>query len=145
MKLIMTCFFALFLGGVVMHGCAPSVLREAPPPVETGSCDDFTDGVYANGWCLKLRTYKSEHLTDNPALVVALHGDAPFNKPSYQYHFAELVSERSEDTVGIGLLRPGYTDADGRTSDGERGLTVGDNYDAERVASIASAIGRSSK
>ena len=140
MKLIMKCFFALFLGGVVMTGCARSVLQEARLPVETGPCSDFADSVLANGWCLELQTYKSEHLTDSPALMVALHGDAPFNNPSYQYRFAEVVSESSEDTVGIGLLRPGYTDADGRRSDGERGLAVGDNYDAERVASISSAI-----
>ncbi len=140
MKLIMTCFVALLLGGIVMTESARSVPRDALPPVASGSCGDSTDGVFANGWCLKLQTYKSEHLTDSPALIVALHGDAPFNNPSYQYRFAELVSELSDDTVSVGLLRPGYTDADGRTSDGERGLTVGDNYDAERVASISSAI-----
>lgn len=140
MKLITTCLFAFFLVGVVIAGRAWSAPPEATPPVETGSCNAFTECVRANGWRLNLHTYKSEHLTGSPVLIVALHGDAPFNNPSYHYRFAKLVSERSEDTVSVGLLRPGYTDADGRASDGERGLAVGDNYDADRVASIASAI-----
>ena len=140
-KLVMKCFFTLFLGGFIMTSCARSELQEAAlSPVKIESCDVFTDNVLANGWCLKLQTYKSERLTDSPVLMVALHGDAAFNNPSYQYRFAQLVSERAEDIVAVGLLRPGYTDADGRTSDGERGLTVGDNYDEERVASIASAL-----
>lgn len=141
MKLFVRRFFALFLGAAVMTGSALSVLQEALPSVETPACGDFMEGVRAaNGWCLKLQTYKSEHLTDSPVLMVALHGDALFNNPSYHYRFAELVSMRSEDAVGVGMLRPGYTDADGRASDGERGLTVGDNYDAERIAGVASAI-----
>ena len=140
MKLIVTCLLAFFLVSALITGRAQSAPPEAASPVETGSCTAFTESVLANGWRLKLHTYKSEHLTGSPVLVVALHGDAPFKNPSYHYRFAELISERSDDTVSVGLLRPGYTDADDCASDGERGLSVGDNYDADRVAGIASAI-----
>lgn len=140
MTLITKCFFAVFISSAIIAGCVKYEHQSAAAPVETETCNDIAHSVFANGWCLKLKTYKSRRLTENPVLIVALHGDAPFNNPSYQYRFAELVSTRGEDTVSVGLLRPGYTDAEGRASDGERGLTVGDNYDAERIASIASAI-----
>jgi alpha-beta hydrolase superfamily lysophospholipase len=39
------------------------------------------------------------------------------------------------------LLRPGYTDPQGNTSDGERGLTTGDNWNATNTDAIAHAIG----
>ena len=100
------------------------------------------DEVSADGFSLKIRTYRSATIEDEPVLVVALHGDAPFGKPGYHYRFAELIAQRGENVVAVGLLRPGYTDPDDRRSDGERGRTVGDNYDNDRVARIAAGIAR---
>ena len=51
-----------------------------------------------------------------------------------------LIADQAQ--IAIGLLRPGYTDENGRTSDGVRGLTVGDNYDDGRVSPIARAVER---
>jgi len=88
----------------------------------------------------KIMTYKSKNMTNNPILVIALHGDAPFHNPSYQYRFAETVSKLSENVVSIGMLRPGYMDHLSRISDGIRGDAIGDNYDDIRIEQIAKAI-----
>ncbi len=99
-----------------------------------------SNAVTAEGVTTQIRTYPSDQLTKRPILVVALHGDSPFNKPSYQYAFARLLAAEATNTISVGLLRPGYTDGENRTSDGVRGETVGDNYDAPRIAQIAAAI-----
>ncbi len=92
--------------------------------------------------CTKIQAYKSKNLTETPVLVVVLHGDIdpPQNLLSYQYNFSKIISERSNDVIAVGLLRPGYTDHLNRTSDGERGEAVGDNYDDARVLQIGAAI-----
>jgi pimeloyl-ACP methyl ester carboxylesterase len=77
----------------------------------------------------------------DPVLVVVLHGDAPFSRPDYQNTFAAKVAATHRDVVAVGLLRPGYTDPQGNTSDGERGLTTGDNWNATNTDAIAEAIG----
>jgi len=89
---------------------------------------------------LHFYTYKSDSLTLNPTLVIVLHGDAPFNKPGYQYKAAKTIAVQNINTIAVGLLRPGYTDPDGNTSDGVRGLTTGDNYTPEVINAIAAAI-----
>lgn len=85
-----------------------------------------------------IKTYKSDALTNRPVLMVALHGDLP--NPTYQYTFARIVAGNSDNTISVGMLRPGYTDDVERTSDGVMGETVGDNYDAPRLQQIAAAI-----
>ena len=98
------------------------------------------DEVVVQDVTTQVRTYFGEGRTEQPVLVVALHGDAPFNNPSYQYAFAKLIAAQAPNTIGVGLLRPGYTDGEDRRSDGIRGDTVGDNYDAPRIGQIAAAI-----
>lgn len=89
---------------------------------------------------LKVAIYKSIHLSTHPMLVVVLHGDAPFNKPDYQDTFARALAAADSDLVVAALLRPGYTDPAGHTSEGDRGLTTGDNYNARNTDAIAAAI-----
>lgn len=102
--------------------------------------DSINDQVIVNRVTTYIKTYKSASLGDKPTLVITLHGDAPFNKPGYQYAFARAVADTGQNVVAVGMLRPGYTDPMARTSDGVRGDAVGDNYDAARIDQIASAI-----
>ncbi len=90
--------------------------------------------------CLHFNVYKSEGLTNNPTLVIVLHGDAPFNKPGYQYATAKIIAGQNKNTIAVGMLRPGYTDPDGNRSAGTRGLTTGDNYTPENINAIAEVI-----
>lgn len=98
------------------------------------------DMICSEDSCTMIRTYMDLEVTDTPTLLVVLHGDAPFNNPGYQYSFAKKASSRFANLVAVGMLRPGYTDNAGRTSDGIRGHAVGDNYDKPRVDQIADAI-----
>lgn len=90
--------------------------------------------------CLHFQQYRSASVSAHPDLVVVLHGDSPFADPRDQYAEARRISTEVDDVIAVGLLRPGYTDADGHRSSGVRGRTNGDNYTAAAVDAIAAAI-----
>lgn len=97
--------------------------------------------VLVDGVRTVIRTYSSEKLSDNPILLIALHGDtAPWERSGAQYVFAERIVADHEDVVAVGMLRPGYADPEGRVSDGEQGEGIGDNYGPPRTGQIANAI-----
>lgn len=73
-------------------------------------------------------------------LIVVLHGDAPFRKPSYHYAFASALSERLPGVPVAALLRPGFADPFGGHSDGRRGSASGDDYTKEVTLDVSSAI-----
>lgn len=105
--------------------------------------DDATDAatvVQGGPYRLHAQTFTGEKTGSEPLLVVVIHGDSPFSAPSYQYLFAANVAARHPDVVAVGLLRPGYADPDGNQSEGERGLTNGDNWHAGNTDAIAAAI-----
>lgn len=77
--------------------------------------------------------------TDAP-LIVVLHGDAPFRKPSYHYAFASALSERLPGVPVAALLRPGFADPFGGQSDGRRGSASGDDYTRAVTLDVSSAI-----
>jgi pimeloyl-ACP methyl ester carboxylesterase len=101
-----------------------------------------TAPVWVQGGPYRLKTsvYRSSGLSPHPALLVVLHGDAPFNKPDYQDTFAAKVAAGYSDVIAAAILRPGYTDPQGNTSEGDRGLATGDNYNAQNVDALAAAI-----
>lgn len=108
---------------------------------------------------LKAQVYSTTPLSNRPTLVIVLHGDLFNPTPSYQYAFAEALTQGFEapampdrvrarlgthpdvgDVVAAGLLRPGYTDNAGDRSDGKRGEARGDNYTAEVTDAVATAV-----
>lgn len=108
--------------------------------VTYAGCSNILEEVNAADACTKIKTFRSNNVSKSPILLIAIHGDSPFRNPSYQYAFAKILASKSNNTIAIGLLRPGYTDSLGRTSDGNKGDAVGDNYDRTRVTQIAAAI-----
>jgi pimeloyl-ACP methyl ester carboxylesterase len=101
-----------------------------------------TAPVWVQGGPYRLKTsvYRSSGLSPHPVLVIVLHGDAPFNKPDYQDTFAARVAAANSDVIVAAILRPGYTDPQGNTSEGERGQATGDSYNARNVDALAAAI-----
>lgn len=89
---------------------------------------------------MSIRPFASEEKSASPKLIVVIHGDAPFNDPDYQYAFAARVAATHRDVVAVGLLRPGYADPQGHRSDGERGDSVGDNWNDTNTEALADAI-----
>lgn len=102
--------------------------------------DSTTLWVNAGPLRLKAGVFQSRILTPHPTLVIVLHGDAPFSKPSYQDRFAQMIAAKNSDVIAAAILRPGYTDGAGHTSDGVRGETTGANYNVTSVSAIEAAI-----
>jgi len=104
-----------------------------------------SDRICVDRVCSQVEMFKSQTLASSPVLVVSLHGDSPFTRPSYHYRFAKRIAAESKNVISVGILRPGYTDDFNRTSDGDRGESVGDNYDNKRVLQVANVIEMLSK
>ncbi|HTE45317.1 MAG TPA: alpha/beta fold hydrolase [Gemmatimonadaceae bacterium] len=96
--------------------------------------------VNGGSYRLQTTTSKGARLSASPVLLVVLHGDSPFRNPDYQNVFAARAAAANADVVAVAVLRPGYTDPQGHKSDGERGITNGDNYNATNTDAIADAI-----
>jgi pimeloyl-ACP methyl ester carboxylesterase len=110
---------------------------------------------------LKTEIYGTGSHSENPVLVVVLHGDggtAP-PRPSYQYAVAQAIAEgfdkpempeglrqsmgpplRFDDVVAAGILRPGYTDQDGDQSDGRLGNRTGDNHTRQVTEAVVAVV-----
>ena len=111
--------------------------RSDSQALEGNSAAGETVWVTGNGLRLKTRVYRSADAGEHPTLVVVLHGDSPFDAPSYQYVFARRAAEQIGGLIAAGVLRPGYTDDTGATSDGSRGEATGDNYTPTVVDAVA--------
>jgi poly(3-hydroxybutyrate) depolymerase len=85
------------------------------------------------------RLYLSGTPSPTAPLVVVLHGDAPYIKPSYQYVFASELADALPGTRVVALLRPGYADPYGGKSDGDRGFALGENYTRRVIDDLAAA------
>lgn len=109
---------------------------------------------------LKTKIYGTGSHSENPVLVVVLHGDGGKGPPpSYQYAIAQAIAEgfdkpdlseglrqsmgpplRFDDVVAAGILRPGYTDQDGDRSDGRLGKRTGDNHTRQVTEAVVAAV-----
>jgi len=109
---------------------------------------------------LKTKIYGTGSHSENPVLVVVLHGDGGKGPPpSYQYAVAQAIAEgfdkpelseglrqsmgpllRFDDVVAAGILRPGYTDPDGDQSDGRMGTRTGDNHTREVTEAVVAVV-----
>lgn len=100
----------------------------------------------ANGECLALQTYFTEHLpTKNPVLLIFIHGDGiPGGSPSDYLKF-QATKFSKPDIVPVVLIRPGYYDSYNNYSTGEsyefsnHGYPA-DSYRPETVATLAAAV-----
>jgi predicted esterase len=122
----------LFIAGIISCN-APS----QPVNCEKKDAVNFITTPYG---CTFIKVFKSDSLTQNPQLLFILHGDAPFNPPSYQYKLAEMLSQQVKNTMIVAILRPGYTDNEGNKSDGKKGLTTGDNYTKEIIDNLTEVV-----
>ena len=122
---------------LILMGCriAPSSAQE-----NSASHPGETLWLSANGQRIKSVVYRSarQKQGSHPVLVVVLHGDLP--SPSYHYEFSRRAALEMDNVVVAALLRPGYTDETGDRSDGDMGLTTGDNYTAAVMDTVAEII-----
>jgi predicted esterase len=97
----------------------------------------IAEWVPAGELCLAAGTYGKADGAP-PALVVILHGDTSSGGPADTlFPFAERIGGSS--VIAVALLRPGYGDKAGRTSDGDN-YGRADSYTPANIAAIANAI-----
>jgi pimeloyl-ACP methyl ester carboxylesterase len=87
--------------------------------------------------CLAAATYEKQ-AGSSPTLIVLLHGDASSGGPAdYLFEYAERLAQPG--VVLVALLRPGFSDKAGRTSEGNHHGRA-DSYTPANIAAVASAI-----
>ena len=79
--------------------------------------------------------FRSTDAGRSPILVVVLHGDLGLANV-----LAINAASEIHGIVAAALVRPGYTDGDGDTSDGVKGNGTGDNYTPEVLNQMDAAI-----
>jgi len=112
------------------------VLIVMVPSVSEAACDEpFIQGA---DFCLATKTYGAETAGDSPTLVVFLHGD--MSRGGAAHYLYERAEEMGgiPGVVGVGLIRPGYYDNGGNTSDGPNKRL--DHYTEENNRIVAEAI-----
>jgi pimeloyl-ACP methyl ester carboxylesterase len=148
----------MLLAGGVLSACSRQPALEADPFYGRGG---HIEWLHVSEGRLKAELYATTPLSAHPILVVFLHGDLPNPTPSYQYAFAQAITQgidspaiperaraqlaalpQLQDVMAAGFLRPGYTDNQGDRSDGDMGNAAGDNYTPEVVDAIALAVTR---
>lgn len=96
--------------------------------------------VGAPGHRIAGRVYHNGSPGSSVPLIVVLHGDAPFINPGYQYDVAVDLADTVQGTRVVALTRPGYADAYGAKSDGDRGFASGDTYTLNVTKELAAAV-----
>ncbi|MHA6720557.1 alpha/beta fold hydrolase [Sphingomonas sp. RS6] len=114
------------LGALLLAGCTPVA------PV--GTRED------APAFNLHAQLYAPARASSVRTLVIVLHGDEMPGGASDPYGFADTVYRTIPHSAAVALLRPGYADAGGNRSPGERGAGTGDNYTSDRLDAVAAAI-----
>lgn len=104
-------------------------------PLLLASCATSQPGLRPAA-TLHAETYGPKRGPGVRTLIVVLHGEGT---PDH-YRFAAAAARTIPGAAAVAILRPGYADAAGRSSPGERGAETGDNYTPERVAAVGDAI-----
>ena len=89
------------------------------------------------GQRVKSGVFRSRDAGAHPVLVVVLHGDLD---AASHYGVAANAAKQIHGIVAAALVRPGYTDDAGDTSDGRKGNTSGDSYTPEVLNQLDAAI-----
>ena len=103
---------------------------------ESSSATLTSQTVKGGSYRLRVHVFESKRLSEHPVLLVVLRGDLGTD---YINLFASQAA-RDRDVVAVALLGPGYSDKQGNVSDGSKGLTTGDIYDATNTDAVAAAV-----
>jgi len=90
----------------------------------------------AAGQRTRVALFRSTDAGPSPILVVVLHGDLG----RVDDVLATNAANEIHGIIAAALVRPGYTDVDGNTSDGVKGGAFGDNYTPEVLNQMDAAI-----
>lgn len=99
---------------------------------------DMTTRVVGKGTCLIIKTFGADAAGAAPTLIVALHGDVSSGGPA-DYHYRLVERLVRPGVVGIAMIRPGYPDSSGATSQGSAHGRR-DHLTSENIDIVADAI-----
>ena len=99
---------------------------------------DGVNSVNGQTECLVIQTTKPKNTQKIRNLLVYLHGDSS-RGGMFDRHFKYFKPFASQDTVFVGLIRPGYVDSKKNKSTGDR-MGDGDNYTAHNIDAVANAL-----
>jgi pimeloyl-ACP methyl ester carboxylesterase len=88
--------------------------------------------------CLAIQTTISKNNQKPRNLLVYLHGDSS-RGGLFDRHFKYFTPLANQDTVFVGMIRPGYADSKKNASSGDN-LGGGDSYTAHNVDAVANAL-----
>jgi len=88
--------------------------------------------------CLVIQTTKPANTQKPRNLLVYLHGDSS-RGGLFDRHFKHFKPFANQDTVFVGMIRPGYADAKNNASTGDT-MGGGDNYTAHNIDAVAYAL-----
>jgi poly(3-hydroxybutyrate) depolymerase len=88
--------------------------------------------------CLAIQTTKPANSNKQRNLLVYLHGDSS-RGGLFDRHFKYFTPFASQDTVFVGMIRPGYADSRKNASSGDK-MGGGDSYTAHNVDAVAHAL-----
>jgi predicted esterase len=96
--------------------------------------------IEGGGTCLVVSVAEAKGAGPSPTLVVLVHGDASDGGPAdYLAPFARSIAGIKPGIVAAALLRPGFSDQEGRTSQGSH-HNRRDSYTAQNVTAVGNAI-----
>ncbi len=117
--------------------CLCWIVLSAPADAACKAGSNIQEWVPAGEFCLAAGTFEQQP-GKAPTLVVLLHGDTSSGGPADTlFPFAERLA--GPGVVSVALLRPGYADKAGRTSEGNNHGRA-DSYTAANIAAIGHAI-----
>lgn len=121
--------FSIFLS--VLLSCGAALAQVCPQA-------DGINRVDGQLECLAIQTTNPLKTPKPRNLLVYLHGDSS-RGGLFDRHFKYFTPLANQDTVFVGLIRPGYKDAKKNVSTGDR-MGGGDNYTEHNVDAVANAL-----
>ncbi|GBF27253.1 hypothetical protein MnTg02_02300 [bacterium MnTg02] len=110
-------------------------------------CDrgDQFSAIRGGGLCLATKTFNAvPNRKFQPTLVVMLHGDISKGGPANYHTPLMLEIAQNDKIVSVAIIRPGYSDKNGRKSVGSN-YGRSDNYTKRNNAAIGEAISKLKK
>lgn len=122
---VLTILLSLFFssGAALAQGCPPA---------------DGVSRVNGQLECLVIQTTNPANIQKARNLLVYLHGDSS-RGGLFDRHFKHFKSFANDDTVFVGMIRPGYADSKKNASTGDK-MGGGDNYTAHNIDAVANAL-----
>jgi pimeloyl-ACP methyl ester carboxylesterase len=132
---------SLFRGIAISHFWALSLVFIGAGAAFAQGCPqaDGVNRVDGQMECLAIQTTKPTNTSKQPRnLLVFLHGDSS-RGGLFDRHFKHFTPFADQNTVFVGMIRPGYADSKKNASTGDK-MGGGDSYTAHNVDAVANAI-----